>query len=131
MQRIGLEDADDNAAERTANIIAAKVFDQRLSEEEKHAGGAVAHYLFGAATGAIYGATSELLPGTRVGAGAPFGAAVWLVADEMVVPALGLSKAPHQFRLSTHATALASHVVYGVTTEMFRRVVRKAWRRDG
>lgn len=131
LQKVGLEDADDNAAERSANIIAAKVFDQRLSEKEKHAGGAVAHYLFGAATGAIYGAASELLPQTTVGAGVPFGAAVWLFADEMVVPALGLSKASHQYGLSTHATALASHIVYGVTTEMFRRVLRKAWRSDG
>jgi len=78
------------------------------------------------ASGGIYGAVAERLPGASMGAGLPFGAAVWLVADEVVVPALGLSKKPTEYPFSSHAYALASHLVYGLATEMGRRVVRSA-----
>jgi len=56
----------------------------------------------------------------------PFGAAVWAIADEGIVPAAGLSKSPTEYPLSIHAYALASHLVYGLTTELVRRTVRKA-----
>ena len=59
------------------------------------------------------------------GAGIPFGAAFWLLADEISVPLLGLSKGPTEYPVSTHAYALASHLVYGVTAEMSRRALRQ------
>ena len=107
MQECGLDDESDNAAERSANIVAAKVFNHRLSKSGKHAGGEVAHYVFGAATGAVYGAAAELLPEVSIGVGLPFGAAVWLAADEIVVPALGLSKSAAEYPVSEHAYSLA------------------------
>jgi putative membrane protein len=78
------------------------------------------------ASGDVYSAVVEFEPATTAGAGLPFGAAVWLFADEIVVPALGLSKPATEYPLSTHAYALASHLVYGVTTELVRREVRRA-----
>jgi putative membrane protein len=59
-------------------------------------------------------------------AGIPFGAAVWLVADEVGVPAAGLANGPAEYPLSTHASALAAHVVYGATTELVRRNLVRA-----
>jgi putative membrane protein len=59
------------------------------------------------------------------GAGLPFGAAFWLLADEVSVPLLGLSKGPTEYPVSTHVYALASHLVYGVTAEMSRRALRQ------
>jgi putative membrane protein len=126
LQQLGIDDRDDNAAERTANIIAVKTFDRELSEGEKHAGGEVTHYAFGATTGAVYGMAAEFIPEVTVGAGLPFGAAVWLVADEIVVPALGLSRGPTHIPLSKHSVSLAAHLVYGVTTDIVRRVARNA-----
>ena len=120
----GLEDESDNAAERSANIVATKVFDYELTEKDKVAAGAVVHYLFGASTGALYGLASELRPEVSVGAGLPFGAAVWLAADEGLVPALGLSKWPTEYSILKQAYALASHLVYGVTTDLIRRATR-------
>lgn len=120
----GRDDERDNAAERTANIVATKVFDYELTEKDKLAAGAAVHYLFGASTGALYGLASELMPEVSVGAGLPFGAAVWLVADEGLVPALGLSKWPTEYSVSKQAYALASHLVYGVTTDLLRRAAR-------
>ncbi len=109
---------------KAAAAISEEVFDHQLSESEKAIAGPAMHYAMGGTSGAIYGALSELAPAARAGAGLPFGTAVWLVADDVVVPALGLSKPAAEYPLSTHAYALASHLVYGATTEAVRGVVR-------
>lgn len=126
LRRLGLDDPDDNAAERTANVIAAKLFDHEMSKDEKKLNGQIVHYVFGAATGALYGAASEVIPATTAGVGIPFGAVVWLLADEVVVPALGLSQPLNAYPISKHAFALTSHLVYGLATDAFRRVARLA-----
>ncbi len=119
------DEEDDNATEKLASAISETVFDRELTESEKEKAGAVVHYGFGASTGAIYGAAAEVVPGVTAYSGLLFGAAVWAVADEAVVPALGLSKPPTEYPLSTHAYALSSHLVYGLTTEVVRRAARR------
>ena len=119
------EDEEDDATERVASAISETVFDRELSESEKEKAGAVVHYGFGATTGAMYGALAEVAPGVTVCNGLLFGAAVWAVADEAVVPALGLSKPPNQYPLSIHAYSLSSHLVYGLTAEVVRRAARR------
>ncbi len=126
LQERGSDEPDDNAATRTANAVAELGFAHRLTKSEKEVGGAVAHYAMGVASGAIYGVTAELLPPATSGLGLPFGAAVWAVADEGIVPALGLSKSGAEYPLSVHAYAIASHLVYGLTTEIVRRMIRNA-----
>lgn len=122
----GSDDSRDDAAMRLANAISEAAFDHKLSRSEKEVAGTAVHYIFGITTGAWYGATAEMIPAVTAGAGLPFGTFVWLAADEGVVPALGLSKAPDEYPLSIHAYALTSHFVYGLTTEMVRRAVRSA-----
>ena len=119
------DDEEDDATERVASAISETVFDRELTESEKEKAGAVVHYGFGASTGAIYGATAELAPGVTACSGLLFGTAVWAVADEAVVPALGLSKPPTKYPLSVHAYALSAHLVYGLTTEVVRRAARR------
>ena len=124
LQERGSEDEDDDATERLANIVSEGVFDHQLTEGEKAIAGTAIHYGFGVTSGALYGALAELAPGVTAGAGLPFGATVWLTADEGMVPLLGLSKSPTEYPLSVHAYALASHFVFGLTTELVRRAVR-------
>jgi Protein of unknown function (DUF1440) len=124
LQQRGHEEEGDNAAVRAASTISESVFHHKLKKREKESAGAASHYLMSAASGGIYGAVAELRPGATIGAGLPFGATVWLVADEIVVPALGLSKKPTEYPPSIHAYALASHLVYGLATEAGRRIVR-------
>ena len=121
----GVDHPGDNAAERTANLVATAVAQKPLSKRERQAGGTLFHYLFGAGTGAVYGALSELSWPIRAGVGLPFGLAVWLVADEGVVPALGLSKSASEHPPPVNAKALASHLVYGVSTDLTRRLIRR------
>ena len=117
------EDQDD-ATVKAAKAVSEGVFGHELKESEKKPAGAVVHYAFGSATGGLYGAAAEVAPEVTTGLGLPFGVAFWMVADEGVVPLLGLSKGPTEYPVSTHAYALASHLVYGLTTEVIRRAVR-------
>ena len=115
----------DDATVETAKVISKKVFGHELQESEKEPAGAAVHYTFGAVTGGLYGALAEFSPQVTTGAGLPFGAAFWLIADETAVPLLGLSKGPTEYPLSTHVYAFASHLVYGVTAEFSRRALRQ------
>lgn len=114
----------DDATVETAKVISRNVFGHELEESEKEPAGAAVHYAFGTATGGLYGALAEVSPQVTMGAGLPFGAAFWLLADEVAVPLLRLSKGPTAYPVSTHAYALASHLVYGVTAEYTRRALR-------
>lgn len=122
----GSDYEDDDAPERLANAVAVGLFDRELTKREKEKAGTALHYAYGTSMGALYGAAAEIAPGVTAAAGLPFGAAVWVTADEGVVPLLGLSKKPNEYPLSVHAYALASHLVYGLTTEVVRSAVRRA-----
>jgi putative membrane protein len=122
----GADDPDDDAASRTSNAVSELVFHHHLTKSEKEKAGAATHYAMGVGSGAIYGAVAEVMPLATVAEGLPFGAAVWVIADEGVVPALGLSRSPTEYPASIHAYSLASHLVYGLTTELVRRAIRKA-----
>ena len=80
------------------------------------------HYLFGVAMGAIYGAYAERRQADASGAG--FGTTVWVAADEIAMPLLGLSDSPSQRPLEMHLQALIAHLVYGIATEFTRRPVQ-------
>jgi putative membrane protein len=115
----------DDATVKTANAISEKVFDHKLSKFEKKLAGPAVHYAFGSSMGGMYGLAVELQPGVTAGNGLAFGAALWLAADEVVVPALGIGRPPVETPPETHAYALLSHFVYGLTTELVRRSVRR------
>jgi putative membrane protein len=112
------------ATVKAASAISEGVFDHKLTKAEKKIAGPAVHYAMGATSGAIYGTVAELVPEVTAGSGMPFGTAVWLAVDDITVPAVGLAKWPTEYPLSTHVYALASHLVYGLTTEAVRRAVR-------
>ena len=116
--------ADEPGSRGVASLVAEKVAGRPLTESEKDIGGPIAHYLFGAFAGALYGAAAESNPEAAAGFGMPFGATVWVAADEMGMPLLGVSEPPTELPMSRHASALASHLVYGVTVECVRRMLR-------
>jgi putative membrane protein len=119
------EESQDDATVKAAKAISEGIFHHKLKESEKRPAGAAVHYAFGTATGGLYGAVAEFAPEVTSGAGLPFGVAFWAIADETAVPLLGLSKGPTEYPVSTHAYALASHLVYGLTAEVTRRTVRQ------
>lgn len=119
------DEEQEDATEKLADAISENIFGHELDKSEKETAGAVVHYAFGAAMGGVYGIAAEVAPEVCAGAGLPFGAVFWFAADELAVPLLGLTAKPSEFSLSTHAYALASHLVYGLTSEVVRKSVRK------
>lgn len=114
------------ATYKAADAVSEAVTGDDVPREYKPAAGSVVHYAFGAAVGALYGAAAARNHGVTSWAGLPFGATVWLIADEIGVPLAGLSKAPTEYPISSHASAFATHLVYGATTEAVRRLLMKA-----
>jgi putative membrane protein len=122
----GSDKHGEDATVRAADRLSRGLLRHPLSKAEKRKAGPAMHYGFGVLTGAAYGVLAELAPAVTRGVGAPFGAAVWLGADEIAVPAFRLAGPPWEHPPSVHARALAAHLVYGVTTEGVRRLLRRA-----
>ena len=110
----------------TATAVTRRVLHTELSDQQKQAAGPLVHYGYGTAMGALYGGLCEAAPAVGSGAGIPYGTVLWLIGDEVAVPMLGFSAPPTQMPLTTHADALAAHAIYGVATDVVRRVVRDA-----
>lgn len=111
---------------KAANLITTKVTGRKVPPAYKPLAGEAVHYGMGASSAAVYGVLAEVAPLVTLGDGAGFGIGVWLLADELAVPAAGLSKPAKEIPLTTHFYALVSHLVYGWITETVRRAVRRA-----
>ena len=120
-------DAQDATA-KVAEKVTRPLLGRHLRSRERERAKPIVHYAFGSAVGALYGASAEYIPVVRKFAGAPFGAAVFAGADQLALPALNLTKMPREYPLAMHATEFSSHLVYGMTLEGIRRLVRKILR---
>jgi uncharacterized membrane protein YagU involved in acid resistance len=119
-------DKGEPATVKAASAVSESTAHHKLTPNEKKIAGPLVHYLMGGVSGGIYGAAAAAVPASAVGFGTLFGAAVWLFADEIMVPVLGLSKKPNQVPFAKHAMALASHLVYGLATDGTRRAITAA-----
>lgn len=114
-----------DATMKAADAIAATATGgQHLSLEGKQKGGPIVHYAFGALAGALYGGLSEVAPVARSGFGTAFGGVLFAGADLVAVPAFRLSPPITESSPRSLANPFAAHLVYGVTTELVRRVIR-------
>jgi uncharacterized membrane protein YagU involved in acid resistance len=84
--------ADEDSTVKTASAISQAIFHHGLTDAQKERAGPAVHYAFGTAMGALYGVLANRRDSRRLGWGLPFGAAIWLGAHVITVPALGLSK---------------------------------------
>jgi uncharacterized membrane protein YagU involved in acid resistance len=120
--------ADEPASRKAASATAEALTGRPLDEQEKHFAGSLFHYGFGAAAGAFYGALAAASPKITMGAGVPYGAAVFVTAGELGVPAAGLARSPGEYPPARHLAALATHLVYGLTLETVRRLLMRRTR---
>lgn len=118
------DEGQEPATQKAAEAVSAGVLGHELRGDEKEVAGQVVHYAFGATMGGVYGVLAEVLPPVTIGAGMPFGVGLWLVADELAVPALGLTPPPHRTPLQKHAIGFGGHLAYGTVLEGGRRLLR-------
>ena len=115
--------AVNQAMAKTANAVAG-LFGTRPGEAGTTAIGMAIHFAFGTLVGGLYGALAEVWPTVTLAGGTVFGTALWLGADELAVPALGLMNPPTRNPPPMHAAAWSVHLVYGAALELGRRLLR-------
>jgi putative membrane protein len=113
-----------NPALKSAARVVRAVAGGEPSRRERQVVGSVLHYAFGISMGAVCGAAAELSPKFTAAAGTFFGAAVWLVADEIATSAAGVAEPPTKYPPRTHLFALVVHLAFGAVTESLRRLLR-------
>ncbi len=124
-KQVAANSGDDDATMNTADALAAKAGGgQHLTHEEKEKGGPIVHYAYAALMGGLYGGLAEYSSLVRSGFGTTYASALFVGGDLVAVPALGLSKPLSDFPATSYAGPFTSHLVYGATTELVRRIVR-------
>jgi len=116
----------EDATEKVAKVIATSVTGRRLKRSQRKRGGQIVHFAFGASVGALYGLLATIFPIVTTGAGAAFGAGVYLGAHAIVTPALGLAPSPAKNGFAQESVEFASHLVYGLVADGTRRVLGAA-----
>ncbi len=97
----------------------------QLSREQKKKASPFVHYGFGTVMGGLYGLSMETRELSRQNPalmGAGLGTSLFVFADEIAVPAFGLSGDSSSF--GVHLYSLASHMIYGMTAEGVRKLTR-------
>ena len=125
-----VDQPDQDAAMKAAAQVVS-LADYTLTQRQKRQGAVIVHYIFGASLGALYGAIAARWPRARWGAGLPFGALVWAIADEAALPALGLAHGPAAYPTSVHAEMLAAHLLFGSATDAALTTVYRGLGNDG
>ena len=97
----------------------------KRAESAAHIPGNSIPWHFGALTGATYGALAEYYPAATAKEGAAFGMALETLTHEAPLPALGISLPVGSETTRARASEMTSHVVFGLTVEFVRRIVRR------
>ncbi len=106
-------------------VLAEKIAGHSLTQHQKEVAGESIHWAFGALTGAAYGGLAEYFPDATQKEGATFGLALASLTHGKALPAFGLSADPEHQTTREHTSEMATHVLYGVVTEVVRSSVRK------
>ena len=107
--------------ERMVETLARQVTSAPVPPAARERLGSALHYGFGATAGAVYGLLARRWPGVTAGGGLAYGTGVWLLADELMLPAMGFADPPHRSPARRHAYALVGHWAYGAALECVRR----------
>ncbi|GGC66248.1 hypothetical protein GCM10011504_50260 [Siccirubricoccus deserti] len=100
-----------------ANKAAEAAIGAELSPPQPHPAGVAVHYAIGIGPGALYGALRERAPVVGTGRGLLYGLSLFLVHDELLNAATGLSADPRRYPWQAHARGLVAHLVYGAVTD--------------
>src|ERR1700679_1132821 len=106
-------------------VLVNRMAGRSLSETEEVVSVQAIHWGFGALAGGVYGALAEYQPIVTRRLGASFGLTLCGITHVSALPMMGLTESPENQPAREHASELVTHAIYGVTTELVRRVARK------
>ena len=76
------------------------------------------HWAIGIGAGAVYAGARRRWPTVARQLGLRFGSGLFVAADEIMNPALGLTRGPRAFPWQAHARGFGGHLTYGMVTEV-------------
>jgi uncharacterized membrane protein YagU involved in acid resistance len=120
------EQSTEMPTQTVARRMAALAGRGPLSEEQKVRGSQIVHYGYGATWGAAYGVLRESLPALRRPAGVVgYASAVWMVADNIILPLFRLAAWPQRYPAKLHVYAWMAHLAYGAGVAAAYEALRK------
>lgn len=105
-------------------VLAEQMAGHSLSGTQQTIAVETIHWVFGAATGAAYGALAEYYPAATARDGVTFGMTLMALTHEGVLPAMGLAADPADQTTREKSSEMATHIVFGLVCETVRRLVR-------
>lgn len=110
----------------TAGIakLTARAFGIRLSPQQTATGAEVVHYGVGALAGVIYEVGIRSHPRRTGLSGIAYGCAIWIFAQELLIPALGITPRLREYSLAAQTNSLCEHISYGVILDSVSRVLK-------
>jgi hypothetical protein len=116
-----------------AHVLASRASEALGGEPvpQGHPAGLAVHYAIGVAPAALYGALRERVPAVGAGSGLAFGAAMFVIEDEIANPLLGAAAAPQRYPWQPHARGFVSHLVYGVAADAALTLAQRLMRGEG
>lgn len=112
----GGESAYARAAERIAESAGVE-----LEQSQASRGGVAIHWATGIGAGVAYAAARQRWPAVASANGLPFGIGFFLLVDEGMNTAFGLTPPPGAFPWQAHARGVGGHIVYGMLTDLVLR----------
>jgi putative membrane protein len=106
-------------------VLVNRISDHPLSEKAEEVSVRAIHWGFGALAGGVYGAVAEYQPAVTSRLGANFGLTLCGITHASALPMMGLTESMENQPAREHASELVTHAIYGVTTEVVRRLARK------
>ncbi|HEX8113993.1 MAG TPA: hypothetical protein VF516_39950, partial [Kofleriaceae bacterium] len=110
---------EESATDAFGRILYENVYGRSPSPETRRKLSWAVHIGYGLVVASLYGAVRggrDHGVARSVISGALFGAGLWLLGDELVLPLLGLSDKPTTYPVTSHLQSLAQHLGFGVAT---------------
>ena len=110
----------------SSQVAASKVSERLgyfLDDQQRKLAGSAVHYGLGTAWGPVYGILRRHGRMQPLGAGLLTGAALSLIVDEGLAPALSFSAPNRDYPMLTHLRGFLNHLAYGATVAVMAEVL--------
>ena len=111
--------------EITMKLARAAGVSQTMSEESRTAATFLAHYGYGGAAGAIYGAVSDEIPAPALTKGLTLGLLVWAGSYLGLLPGTGILKSATEHPVRRNLLMIGAHLVWGAATAAFTDLMKE------
>jgi uncharacterized membrane protein YagU involved in acid resistance len=83
------------------------------------------HWLFSTGFGAVYGYLRKPTGAPDIVGGAVLGTSVFLLGDELAMPAMGFADGPTSYPLNLHLHSWGAHLAYGIASAAVTQVLHQ------